>query len=68
MATFTVDDLTQLERAIATGARRVKYADREIEYRSLTEMRTLAEEIRRSLGQSSSGLRLGYFQTNKDLG
>lgn len=67
MAQYTVEELDALLRAIATGARRVKYRDREVEYRSLMEMRGLAEEMRRDLGLSETGLKITYFQTKKGL-
>lgn len=35
---FTLENLAILEKAIAGGVRRVKYSDKEIEYRSLNEM------------------------------
>jgi hypothetical protein len=64
---YTSDDLTALQGAIKSGARRVKYSDREVEYRTLTEMRSLAEEMKRQLGLSHRGLRLTYYETRKDL-
>ncbi len=40
---WTLDDYDKLKEAIATGALRVEYADKRIEYRSLDDMlRTLA--------------------------
>jgi hypothetical protein len=66
--TFTLDDLAAIERAIVSGTRRVKYADREVEYRSLSDLRAIAETIRRALGQSDGELRTSYFETHKDLG
>ena len=49
MTTWTSDDLRLLEAAIATGARRVKYADREVEYRSLADMLMLRDTLRAQL-------------------
>lgn len=52
MATsWSSDDVAALERAIASGARKVKFRDREVEYRSLDEMR----EALRIMNQSLSG-------------
>jgi hypothetical protein len=34
----TQDDLDALEKAIASGTLRVKYADKEVQYQSTTEM------------------------------
>lgn len=48
--TYTVEQLTELEAAIASGERKVKYQDREVEYRTLADMRSIAQQIRRELG------------------
>lgn len=63
-----LSELEALEAALASGARRVKYADREIEYRSLADMRALIEEKKRELGLSRRGLQFDYLKTDKDLG
>jgi hypothetical protein len=47
--TWSLEDLAALERAIASGARRVRYADREVEYRTLDEMLRVRAEIRGAL-------------------
>ena len=47
---FTLAQLEALESAIALGVTRVKYQDKEQEYRSLKEMRELRAQIRRELG------------------
>jgi hypothetical protein len=64
---YTSDDLTALEGAIKTGALSVKYSDREVTYRSLKDMRSLREEMRRELGLSRRGLRFTYYETRKDV-
>jgi hypothetical protein len=43
---FTQAQITALEQAIATGATRVRYADRDVTYRSLAEMRDLLAEMK----------------------
>ena len=65
--TYTLEDLARIERAIVSGSRRVKFADREVEFRSLTELRGIAEEIRRALGLSVPGFHLEYHRVRKDL-
>jgi hypothetical protein len=35
---FTQADLTAIENAIASGALRVKFSDREVEYRSMNDL------------------------------
>lgn len=46
---FTQDQLTALDEAIALGSLTVKYADKEVTYRSLNEMLTIRDLIQRSL-------------------
>jgi len=46
---WTNEQLVALETAIAEGVRRVKYADKEVEYRTLEEMLTLANTMRASI-------------------
>lgn len=49
---FTQADLDKIERAIAQGAGvvRVRYRDREVEYRGLDEMLRARDLIKRELG------------------
>lgn len=47
---FTVERLEALEAAIAEGVRRVKYSDKEIEYRSIDEMLKVRNLMREKLG------------------
>jgi hypothetical protein len=49
-SSWTPDDLRALDAAIASGARRVKYADREVEYRTLADMLALRDLMRSHLG------------------
>lgn len=42
---FTQQQLTVLTEAIASGATTVKYGDKEVTYRSLTEMRSLLQQM-----------------------
>lgn len=48
--TWTLEDLEKLEKAMAEGALRVKYKDKEVEYRSLREMERLRDQMRNALG------------------
>jgi hypothetical protein len=68
MAGFTTEHLDALEEAIALGAKRVKYGDREVEYQTQQEMLTLRDRMKRELGQTSKsrGRRI-YFTTSKGL-
>ena len=47
---WTIEQHDALEEAIATGARRVKYEDKEVEYPSMDRMRNLLAEMKRHLG------------------
>ena len=40
---WTTNDLTEINKAIASGTLNVKYADREVQYRSLEEMLKIRE-------------------------
>lgn len=42
--------LTAIEAAIATGAMRVSYDGKSVEYRSLSEMRSVRDGLKRQLG------------------
>lgn len=47
---WTQNDLAALERAVATGARKVRFADgREVTYHSLKEMLALVDVIKATL-------------------
>jgi len=48
--TFTKENLKNLEAAIAEGAQKVKYSDKEIEYRSLKDMLKIRDLMRKELG------------------
>ena len=55
---FTPQNLKILEDAIASGARKVKYSDKEIEYRSLKEMTATRSMMRKKLGLSGKTERI----------
>lgn len=46
---FTQAQITALESAIATGATRVRYADRDVQYRDLDEMEKLLAKMKRQV-------------------
>lgn len=58
---FTLSDLYALEKALAEGARRVKYSDKEVEFRSLDEMLKLRDLIKSELGMGTSCGKIGLF-------
>lgn len=66
---YTTDDLTAIETAIKSGTSRVKYADREVQYRSLEELRGIRDLIRSELGLigDNAGRTRRYFEHSKGL-
>lgn len=46
---FTADDLDRINRAIASGQRRVTFGDRTVEYRDVSEMLRAKSEIQKDL-------------------
>lgn len=52
---WTLTDLQALEKAIASGTLSVKYADRQVNYRSLDEMLKIRDMIAKELGQKATG-------------
>lgn len=54
MSAFTQTHIDKIEEAIAQGALRVKYADKEVTYRSLDEMLKIRAVMRKALGVTSS--------------
>lgn len=66
-SSFTQEQLTALETALAQGTLKVKYSDKEVTYRSLTEMRELRNLMRRELGLAR-GSAATYPSFSKGLG
>ena len=64
---FTVQNLADLERAIAEGANKVKYQDREVELRTQNQLLALRELMRRDLGQATRGPRRTTVATDQGL-
>jgi len=52
---FTQDQLNKLDEAIADGALEVKYRDRTVTYRSLSEMLKIRDLMRKDLGIIKKG-------------
>lgn len=52
---FTEENLLALEKAIVEGVRRVKYTDKEVEYRSIDELMRIRNLIREKLGKKKCG-------------
>jgi hypothetical protein len=64
---FTQSDLDKLEQAIASGAMRVKYTDKEVEYQSTEDMFKAREMIKKELGLTKNRRSRTYFSTSKGL-
>ncbi|TQV85201.1 hypothetical protein FKG94_03150 [Exilibacterium tricleocarpae] len=62
---WTQKDLDDLEKAFKSGVLKVKYQDRETEYRSFEEMKALLEEAR---AQLSGKVRTPHTFTSYDRG
>jgi hypothetical protein len=63
---FTQTQLEAIEKAIAEGVLKVKYENKEVEYRSLDDLLKLRDLIKAELGLSARGGRR-YVSTNKGL-
>lgn len=53
---WTQSDLEQIEKAIATGARRVRYQTHEVEYQSLGDMIRVRNMIKSELSEIAGGV------------
>lgn len=53
MSAYTMDQYNALTEAIAMGAHKVQYQDKQVEYRSLKDMIALQERMEKSLGIST---------------
>lgn len=64
---WTTDQLAAVEEAIATGALRVKYIDREIQYQSTSELLRLRDRMRIALGLADPTQSRKYGSFSKGL-
>ena len=55
MTSWTQSDIAKLEKAIATGARRVRFQTHEVEYQSLDDMMRALDAIKAAVAGSDSG-------------
>lgn len=62
---WTTEDLAALQAAIATGAKKVKYSDKEVEYRDLSEMNQILADMQVQLGIAPRRRR--YAQHSKGI-
>jgi hypothetical protein len=59
------DQLKAIEKAYYSGATKVKYADREVNYRTLAEMQTIIDNLQKKLGLKSG---IKFVETTFDNG
>jgi len=50
---YTADQLSALQNALARGEKRVTFGDKTVEYRSVSEIKDAIATIQRSLNQSA---------------
>ena len=55
---YTQADIDELKRIRATGALRAKFADREVEYRSLAELNQVLADMEREVNGTGQNYRL----------
>jgi len=65
MASWTQKDLDAINDAIAQGALKVKYQDKEITYRSLEDMFAIKAQMQKDLSPSTSGTCRAYARFSK---
>lgn len=67
---YTKENLLALQKAIVEGVRRVKYTDKEVEYRSLDDMLKIEEKLKCELGLSNetAGKGKGLFGGRRIIG
>ncbi len=64
---FTQQQLDALEAAIAQGTTKVKYQDREVDYRSLSEMMQLLTFMKVSMGLADNKIKSKKAEFSKGL-
>ncbi len=64
---FTQSQLDALEAAIAQGTTKVKYQDREVDYRSLSEMMQLLTFMKVSMGLATNKIKSKKAEFSKGL-
>lgn len=64
---FTQEQLDTLDAAIASGSKRVKYADKEVEYQSLDDMLRVRDLMAQELGLVSPASKRKLASFNKGV-
>jgi hypothetical protein len=63
---WTQDDLDALDAAIATGVKKVQYANGSTEYQSLNEMLTLRDRMADAVNPGRAPARTSFAQFSRD--
>jgi hypothetical protein len=63
--TWTTEEYNAIKAAYKSGVTKVKYADKETEYRSLADMKALIREAERYLGISDESKNRTFATTSK---
>lgn len=58
---ITIENLNALEGAMVEGVKKVKYSDKEVEYRTISEMMEIRNFMRKCLGLDKSSASKGLF-------
>lgn len=64
---FTQENLDTLNEAIATGARSVRYGDKQVDYKTLDEMLRARQIMMQDLGLLTVASKKFYAKHNKGL-
>jgi hypothetical protein len=64
---YTLEQYDKLVEAISLGALKVKYGDKEVEYRSLTDMLRIKSKMEIELGLTDAASNRRYAEFNKGL-
>ena len=62
---WTSTDLSTIETAIASGTLRVQFADRMVEYRSISELLKARDAMKTSLETTASTSRTSYVEHSR---
>lgn len=62
---WTLENYNALKAAYQQGVSRVKYTDKEVQYRDLSEMKSLLREAERCLGISNESKNRTFATTSK---
>jgi hypothetical protein len=64
---YTQADIDELKRIKASGALKAKFADREVEYRSLEELNSVLAEMEQAVNGGTTSTNYRLVSTSKGL-